>query len=92
MCAGPKAMFSVATAIAVQRSALAKYGKFVAGLTSADDKWKTDVETTSEAQTKTVKPRTKPVILLMMKLQCPAPYFANALLAEGISIKSGHFC
>ena len=28
-----------------------------------------------------VQPRTKPAISLMMKLQRPAPYFANALLA-----------
>ena len=39
-------MVNVATAIAAQRSALAKYGEFVAGLTSADDKLKRDVETT----------------------------------------------
>ena len=81
MCAGPKAMFTAVTAIAVQRFALAKYGKFIAGLTSADEKLKRDVETTEEAQKKTVQPRTKPALLLMMKLHCPAPYFANALLA-----------
>ena len=75
-------MFNAATAIAVQRSALAKYGEFIACLTSADDELKRDVETTSEAQSKTLQPRTKPAILLMLKFQCPAPYFANALLAE----------
>ena len=35
--------------LAIQRSALAKYGEFVAGLTSADDKVKRDVETTYKA-------------------------------------------
>ncbi len=40
MCAGPKAMFTAATAIAVQRSALAKYGKFIACLPGADDELK----------------------------------------------------
>jgi len=46
-------------------------------------KLKCDAETTGEAQSKTVQPQTKPAILLMMKLQRPAPYFANALLAAG---------
>jgi hypothetical protein len=58
-------------------------GEFVAGLTSADDNLKRDVETTTEAQLKTVSPQTKPAILLMMKLHSPAPDFANALLAAG---------
>jgi hypothetical protein len=58
--------------------------EFVAGLTSADDKLKRDVENTCEVQSKTVQPRTKPAILLMLKLQSPAPYFANALLAAGL--------
>src|SRR5688572_15854598 len=57
-----------------------QYGEFVAGLTSADDKLKLDVDTTRKAQLKTVQPRTKPAILLMLMLLCPAPYFANALL------------
>jgi len=39
-----------------QRSALAKFGEFVAGLTSADDKMKRDVEATGAAQSKTVQP------------------------------------
>ena len=81
MCASPKAMFTAATAIASQRSALAKYGNSLLVLPGADDKLERDVETTSEAQSKTVQPRTKPAILLMMMLQRPAPYFANALLA-----------
>ena len=29
---------------------------------------------------KTVQPRNEPAILLKQKFQCPAPYFANALL------------
>ncbi len=86
MCAGPKAVLTAVTAIAAQRSALAKYGEFIACLTSADDKLKRDVETTGKVQTKTVQPRTKPAILLMMKLQRPAPYFANALLGEAFSL------
>src|SRR5687767_9060292 len=45
---------------------------------------KRKVKTTYAAPTKTVQPRTKPAILLMMKLQRPAPYFANALLGEVI--------
>ena len=44
-------------------------------------KLKRKVETIYKAQPKIVQPRTKPAILLMMKLQRPAPYFANALLA-----------
>ncbi len=84
MCAGPKAMFNVATAIAAQRSALAKCGEFVAGLISADDKWKRNAETTTKAQSKTAQPRTKLATLLKMKFQCPAPYFANALLHAGL--------
>ena len=80
-------MFNAVTAIAAQRSALAKYGEFIACLTGADDKLKRDVETTSEAQSKTVQPRTKPAILLMLKFQCPAPYFANALLAAGFPLQ-----
>ncbi len=59
--------------------------EFVAGQTSGDDELKRNVETTCEAQTKTVQPRTKPAILPMQKLQRPAPYFANALLAEVLS-------
>ena len=47
MCAGPKAMFSVATAIAAQRSALATVREFVAGPPGADDELKREVETTS---------------------------------------------
>ncbi len=58
--------------------------EFVASLTSADDKLKRDVETTSEAKLKTVQPRTKPAILLMLKFQRPAPYFANALLPAAL--------
>ena len=41
-------MFSIATAIATQRSALAKYGEFIACLTSAYDYLKRKVETTDE--------------------------------------------
>ena len=55
--------------------------EFVVGLTSGNDNYKREVETTGLVETKTVQPRTKPAILLMMKLQRPAPYFANALLA-----------
>ncbi len=51
----------------------------------AADELKCEVETTHEAQPKTVQPRTKPAILLMMKLQRPAPYFANALLCVRFS-------
>src|SRR5688572_9193306 len=57
--------------------------EFVADLTSANDKLICKVEATDQAQSKTVKPRTKPAILMMMKLQRPAPYFANALLCAG---------
>ena len=40
-------MFNAATAIAGQRSALAKYGEIVAGLTGADDELKREFETTT---------------------------------------------
>ena len=50
-------------------------------LPSADDNLERDVATTIKDQPKIVQPRTKPAILLMMMLQRPAPYFANALLA-----------
>ena len=46
MCAGPKAVLNVATAIAAQRSALAKCGEFIARLPGDDDKLKRKVETT----------------------------------------------
>ncbi len=78
-------MFNATTAIAVQRSALAKCGEFFAGLTSADDKLKRNVETTGEVQSKMVQPRTNPAILLKMKFQRPAPHFANALLTAAFS-------
>ena len=55
-------------------------GEFIACLPGADDELKRRVETIDTAQTKTVQPQTNPAILLMLKLQCPAPYFANALL------------
>ena len=58
-----------------------QYGEFIACLPGGDDELKREVEATGKAQSKTVQPRTKPAILLMMKFQCPAPYFANALLA-----------
>ena len=74
-------MFNAATAIAANGLHWRQYGEFVAGLTSANDKLKGNVEATGAAQSKTVQPRTKPAILLMMKLHLPAPYFANALLA-----------
>ena len=81
MCAGPKAVLNAATAIAAQRSALAKFGEFIASLPGGDDELERKTETTNKVQKKTVQPRTKSAILLMMKLQRPAPYFANALLA-----------
>ena len=40
-------MFNAATAIAPQRSALAKYGEFIACLPGADDNLKREAETTS---------------------------------------------
>ena len=39
------ALFQCSATIAVQRSALAKYGEFIARLTSADDEYKRNVET-----------------------------------------------
>ncbi len=46
MCAGPKAVFNVATAIAAQRFAFATVRGIVASPPGADDKLKREVKTT----------------------------------------------
>ena len=56
-----------------------------------DDDLKREVETTSQVQTKTVQPRTKPAILLMLMLHRLAPYFANALLYDVFDACSSNF-